>query len=93
MAGSRGSLELAVGGEFLAADDGVERLAVAAGGGTSSDAAGGQTFLVDGGGEPFAVERGEETPGLAMLLVAAGREAWSAPHGGGASESGGPTEL
>ena len=83
MAGGRASLELAVGGEFLAAADGVERLAVAVGGGTSSVAVGGQTFLV----------AGDEPPGLARLLLAAAGELWSVTHGGGARESGGPSEL
>jgi hypothetical protein len=86
-------LELAVGREFLAAADGVERLAVAVGGGTSSVAVGGRTFLVAGGGKPLAVVRGDETPGLARLLVAAAGEPWSVPHDGGARESGGPIEL
>ena len=56
------------------------------------------------GGEPLAVVRGDKTPGLAALtfsqgstggtlLVAAGREPWSVTDGGGASESGGPSEL
>ena len=86
-------MELAVSGEFFAAAGDRERLTVDVGGERSSDAAGGQTFPVNGGGELLALERGEEAPGLARLLVAAGGEAWSAPHGGGASESGGPTEL
>ena len=77
-------MELAVGGEFLAAADDVERLVVAVGG---------QTFLVAGGGEPLAVVRGDETPGLARLLVAVAGEPWSVPHAGGARESGGPSEL
>ena len=52
-----------------------------------------------GGGEPLAVvpwrltfSQGSATPGLG-LLVAAGGESWLVTDGGGASESGGASEL
>jgi hypothetical protein len=56
------------------------------------------------GGEPLAVGRGDKTPGLTALtfsqgsagrtlLVAAGGEPWVVTDGGGASESGGGSEL
>jgi hypothetical protein len=92
-AGAWASLESAVGGEFLAAADGVERFAVAVGGGTSSVAVDGIMFLVAGGCEPLVVVGGDEMPGLARLLVAVAGEPWSVPHGGGARERGGPSEL
>jgi hypothetical protein len=85
MAGGAASLGLAA--------DGVERLAVVAGGGAPSVSVDGQTFLLAGDREPLAVVRGDETPGLARMPVVAVDEPWSVPHGGGARESGGPSEL
>jgi hypothetical protein len=94
-AGDGASLAVAGGGEFLAPAD---RAEVPVRCGTSSAAVGGQTFLVAGDGEPLAViarrlivSQGLTTPGLARFLVASGGEPWS--DGGGASESGGASEL
>jgi hypothetical protein len=55
MAGARASSAFAGGGEFLAAANRGEPLAVAVRAGTSSVATGGDTFLVAVGGEPLAV--------------------------------------
>ena len=90
-----GTSSVAIGGEtFLVADGGAAKMT----GGGYIGTSGGV------GGEPLAVVRGDKTPGLAALtfsqgstggtlLVAAGREPWSVTDGGGASESGGPSEL
>ncbi len=55
MAGARASSAFAGGGEFLAAANRAEPLAVAVRAGTSSVATGGDTFLVAVGGDPLAV--------------------------------------
>jgi hypothetical protein len=85
-------------GASLAVTGGAERLAVAVGGGTPSVADGGQTLVVADGAELLAVARGGDTSGVAiggqtLLLVAGGAEPLSVNGGGGASESGGASEV
>jgi hypothetical protein len=77
---------------------GIERLAVAVGGGTLSVADGGQTLVVADAAELLAVALGGDMPGVAiggrtLSMVAGAVELLSVNGDGAASESGGPSEV